>query len=187
MRRAISLASTESWMGGADINQGVRPKRSARPCLGIVISIISAGAGWTSQSGRRNLIGLRSAISRESMREITVRRATLEDAEFIAKGNARMALETEGRTLDPSILRAGVRAVFSDPARGFYLIAELDGQPAGQMMITFEWSDWRNGVFWWIQSVYTIPGLRGRGVFKALYSRVNAMARESGGVCGLRL
>jgi GNAT superfamily N-acetyltransferase len=98
-----------------------------------------------------------------------------------------MALETEGRTLDPAILRAGVDAVFTDPARGFYLIAELDGQPAGQLMITYEWSDWRNAVFWWIQSVYTIPELRSRGVFKALYSRVDAMARDSGGVCGLRL
>jgi GNAT superfamily N-acetyltransferase len=121
------------------------------------------------------------------MSEITVRPATFEDSEFIIEGNARMALETEGRTLDPSILRAGVRAVFHDPARGFYLIAEFDGQSAGQMMITYEWSDWRNGVFWWIQSVYTIPELRGRGVFKALYSRVDAMARQSGGVCGLRL
>ncbi len=121
------------------------------------------------------------------MGEITVRQATSRDAEFIAEGNARMALETEGRTLDPAILRAGVRAVFSDPARGFYLIADLDGQSAGQMMITYEWSDWRNGVFWWIQSVYTLPELRGRGVFKALYSRVDAMARASGQVCGLRL
>jgi GNAT superfamily N-acetyltransferase len=98
-----------------------------------------------------------------------------------------MALETEGRRLDTTILRAGVDAVFSDPARGFYLIAELNGQPAGQMMITYEWSDWRNGVFWWIQSVYTLPELRGRGVFKALYSRIDDMARDSGGVCGLRL
>ena len=121
------------------------------------------------------------------MSEITVRRATFEDAVFIAEGNARMALETEGRRLDPTILRAGVRAVFDEPARGFYLIAGLDGQPAGQMMITYEWSDWRNGVFWWIQSVYTIPELRGSGVFKALYSQVDAMARQSGEVCGLRL
>jgi len=70
------------------------------------------------------------------MSEITVRLATLEDAEFIAEGNTRMALETEGRRLDPAILRGGVHAVFNDPARGFYLIAELDGQPAGQMMIS---------------------------------------------------
>jgi GNAT superfamily N-acetyltransferase len=121
------------------------------------------------------------------MGEITVRLATFEDAEFIAEGNTRMALETEGRTLDLAILGGGVRAVFNDPARGFYLIAELDGQPAGQMMITYEWSDWRNGLFWWIQSVYTIPELRGRGIFKALYSRVDAMARRNGEVCGLRL
>jgi GNAT superfamily N-acetyltransferase len=121
------------------------------------------------------------------MSEIIVRQATLDDAEFVINGNARMALETEARTLNQAILQAGVRAVFDDPARGFYLIAELDGRPAGQMMITYEWSDWRNGVFWWIQSVYTIPKLRGRGVFKALYARVNAMAQESGEVCGLRL
>ena len=121
------------------------------------------------------------------MTEITIRTATFDDAEFIAEGNSRMALETEGRRLDPAILRAGVRAVFDDPARGFYLIADFDGQPAGQMMITYEWSDWRNGVFWWIQSVYTIPHLRGRGVFKALYRHVEGMARQSGDVCGLRL
>jgi GNAT superfamily N-acetyltransferase len=121
------------------------------------------------------------------MSEIVVRPATLEDAEFLARGNARMALETEGRTLNQAVLQAGVRAVFDHPAHGFYLIAELDGEPAGQMPITYEWSDWRNGAFWWIQSVYTIPELRGRGVFKALYSNVNATAQESGGVCGLRL
>lgn len=121
------------------------------------------------------------------MSEITVRPATLDDAEFLVQGNARMAIETEAKTLDPERLRAGVRAVFDNPARGFYLIAEIDGQPAGQMMITYEWSDWRNGDFWWIQSVYTLPDLRGRGVFKALYAHVESLAKEQGGVCGLRL
>jgi GNAT superfamily N-acetyltransferase len=121
------------------------------------------------------------------MPEIRVRPATPADTEFLTTGNARMALETEARTLDPAILRPGVRAVFDDPTRGFYLIAEVDGQPAGQMLITYEWSDWRNGVFWWIQSVYTLPELRGRGVFKALYSRVDSLAKETGGVRGLRL
>jgi GNAT superfamily N-acetyltransferase len=123
----------------------------------------------------------------DGMSEIVVRPATLDDVEFLARGNARMALETEGRTLNDAPLHAGVRAVFDHPAHGFYLIAELDGQPAGQMMITYEWSDWRNGAFWWIQSVYTIPELRGRGVFKALYANVDAIAQESGGVCGFRL
>ncbi len=121
------------------------------------------------------------------MTEILIRRATLEDAEFLVQGNASMALETEGRILDPHTLRAGVCAVFDDPARGFYLIAEIGGQPAGQMMITYEWSDWRNAAFWWIQSVYTLPETRGRGVFKALYAHVDSLARLRGGVCGLRL
>jgi GNAT superfamily N-acetyltransferase len=121
------------------------------------------------------------------MPDILIRPATLEDTEFLVGGNASMALETEARALDTHTLRAGVCAVFDDPARGFYLIAEIDGQPAGQMMITYEWSDWRNGAFWWIQSVYTLPDSRGRGVFKALYSHVESLARENGGVCGLRL
>jgi GNAT superfamily N-acetyltransferase len=121
------------------------------------------------------------------MFEISIRQATLEDTEFLVQGNAAMAQETEGRVLDPRILRSGVKAVFDDPARGFYLIAELAGRPAGQMMITYEWSDWRNAAFWWIQSVYTVPESRGRGVFKALYAHVDALARQRGGVCGLRL
>lgn len=121
------------------------------------------------------------------MSAITVRPATPADVAFLADGNARMALETENLHLDPARLRAGVAAVFDDPARGFYLIGEADGVPAGQMMITFEWSDWRNGVFWWIQSVYTLPEFRGQGVFSALYREVESMARQRGGVCGLRL
>ena len=84
-------------------------------------------------------------------------------------------------------LRNGVRAMFEDPSRGFYLIAEMEGQRAGQMMITYEWSDWRNAVFWWIQSVYTLPGFRRRGVFRALYRQAEALARIRGSVCGLRL
>jgi GNAT superfamily N-acetyltransferase len=121
------------------------------------------------------------------MSEILIRPATLEDAEFLVQGNASMALETEGRSLDIHTLRAGVCAVFDDPARGFYLIAEIGGKAVGQMMITYEWSDWRNANFWWIQSVYTLPESRGRGVFKALYAYADSLARQLGGVCGLRL
>ncbi len=121
------------------------------------------------------------------MPEITIRPATPEDTEFLVEGNAAMALETEARALEPHILRAGVRALFDDPARGFYLIAERAGRPAGQMMITYEWSDWRNAQFWWIQSVYTLPESRGRGVFTALYAYVDALARQRPNVCGLRL
>ena len=121
------------------------------------------------------------------MQEITIRPATLEDTEFLVAGNAAMAQETESRSLDLDTLRAGVRALFEDPTRGFYLIAELAGRRAGQMMITYEWSDWRNATFWWIQSVYTLPESRRRGVFTALYSHVDAQARQRPNVCGLRL
>src|SRR5665213_3039196 len=121
------------------------------------------------------------------MREITIRPATLEDTEFLVAGNAAMAQEIEARTLDIHLLRAGVCALFDDPARGFYLIAELNGRPAGQMMITYEWSDWRNAQFWWIQSVYTLPESRRRGVFQALYGHVDALARQRDNVCGFRL
>ena len=113
------------------------------------------------------------------MQEITIRPATPDDTEFLVAGNAAMAQETESRTLDPATLSAGVSALFEDPSRGFYLIAELAGRPAGQMMITYEWSDWRNATFWWIQSVYTLPESRRRGVFTALYSHIEAQARHS--------
>ncbi len=121
------------------------------------------------------------------MTDTTIRPATLDDIEFLVRGSFAMALETEARALDPPTLRAGVRAVFDDPTRGFYLIAERNGHPAGQMMITYEWSDWRNADFWWIQSVYTLPEVRGRGVFSALYAHVEALARQRANVCGLRL
>ena len=106
--------------------------------------------------------------------EITVRPATHQDIEFLVHGNAQMALDTENLSLDMDRLRRGVHAVFDDPSRGFYLIAEVNGATAGQMMITYEWSDWRNGVFWWIQSVYTAPEFRRRGVFYALYTQAEA-------------
>ena len=123
----------------------------------------------------------------ERLIEIVVRRATLEDAGFLVRGNAHMARETENLSLDIDRLNSGVLAVFDDPRRGFYLVAEADGTRVGQMMVTYEWSDWRNGMFWWIQSVYTMPEFRRRGVFRALYAQAGALARQEGSVCGLRL
>jgi ribosomal protein S18 acetylase RimI-like enzyme len=119
--------------------------------------------------------------------EIRVRPATIEDAEFLVRGNAQLALESENLSLDLDRLRNGLHAMFEDPARGFYLIADAGGTRAGQMMITYEWSDWRNGMFWWIQSVYTVPEFRRRGVFRALYSQAQALAQQQDSVCGLRL
>jgi ribosomal protein S18 acetylase RimI-like enzyme len=117
---------------------------------------------------------------------ITVREARREDAEFLVHGNAAMALETERLSLDLDRLRDGVHAVFDD-GRAVYYVAEVGGQRAGMMMITGEWSDWRNGAFWWIQSVFVEPAFRGRGVFQALYRNVESLAKTKPDVCGLRL
>jgi ribosomal protein S18 acetylase RimI-like enzyme len=118
---------------------------------------------------------------------VSVRLATVADAEFLVRGNASMALETEGLSLDLDRLRDGVHNLFEDAARGFYLIAEAEGRRAGQMMITYEWSDWRNANFWWIQSVWVEPQFRRRGVFRALYQSAESRAKAAGNVCGLRL
>ena len=90
-----------------------------------------------------------------------------------------MAQETEGLALDDARVRAGVGAALADSALGFYLVAEIDGRLAGQLMVTFEWSDWRNGLWWWIQSVYVRPEYRRRGVYTALHSRVAEMAQAA--------
>ncbi len=119
--------------------------------------------------------------------DMTIRDARPDDHGFIVAGNRRMALETEDEALDPALLEPGVAAVLADPALGRYFIAESAGRPVGQLMITYEWSDWRNGVFWWIQSVYVDDSCRGAGVFSALYRHVEALAGRSPGVCGLRL
>ncbi|MEX1140191.1 MAG: GNAT family N-acetyltransferase [Bacteroidota bacterium] len=118
---------------------------------------------------------------------LLIRPARADDAPLIAQFNALMALETEHRTLDHETLRKGVEAVVREPSHGTYYVAEMDGRVVGQLLITYEWSDWRNGVFWWIQSVYVRQEVRGRGVFKALYRHVEVMARKQPGVCGLRL
>ena len=116
-----------------------------------------------------------------------IRRATAADAVTIANFNAAMARETERLELDRERLLMGVKAVLEDGSKGVYWVAEVDGEMAGQLMLTFEWSDWRNGCFWWIQSVYVDPAHRGRGIYRALYDHVFRLAKEDAGVCGLRL
>lgn len=115
-----------------------------------------------------------------------IRPATPKDAESIVDWQLAMALETEDLHLDRETVRQGVAGVFTQPARGRYWVAELDGRPVGGLLVTYEWSDWRNGDFHWIQSVYVEPAARGGGVFKALYAAVEAGARAAGAV-GLRL
>ena len=119
--------------------------------------------------------------------EITVRPATNDDATVIADFNRAMATETEHKTLDAATIYAGVRSLVSRPEHGFYLVAETENRVVGCLMVTFEWSDWRNGLFWWIQSVYVHPEYRRRGVFKALYKAVETQAHNTPDVCGLRL
>ncbi len=118
---------------------------------------------------------------------IHVRDASPADRETLAAYNSAMARETEGRALDPELIDRGVAALLTDPAKGRYWVAERDGRVVGQIMITREWSDWRNGHLWWIQSVYVHPDFRRQGVFAALYRHVESLARAAGNVCGLRL
>jgi GNAT superfamily N-acetyltransferase len=100
--------------------------------------------------------------------------------------NAALALETEGMVLPAERLEPGVRGVFEHPERGFYRIAEGRSGILGALLVTYEWSDWRNANFWWLQSVYVRPEARRSGVFTLLYRSVEAMARAAG-ACGLRL
>jgi len=115
-----------------------------------------------------------------------IRRGTPADAQAIAACNIAMAKETEGLQLDPSLIGPGVRAVLEDARKGLYFVAEMDDQIVGQMMVTFEWSDWRNGNIWWIQSVYVSPNHRRQGVFKALYQHVRDQALKNA-VVAMRL
>ena len=118
---------------------------------------------------------------------LTIRRATPADEPVLVAFNTAIAWETEHKKLDASVLSAGVRAVLADRSRGFYTVAERDGEVVGQMMITFEWSDWRNGWFWWVQSVYVRADARRGGVFRALYKAIEAQAAADLSVIGLRL
>ncbi|MDI1478025.1 GNAT family N-acetyltransferase [Polyangium sp. y55x31] len=121
------------------------------------------------------------------MEPVSIRLAHAGDVETLAQNHRAMALETEGKTLDPETTIRGTRAVIEDPAKGFYLVAERGGAAVGQLLVTFEWSDWRNGTFWWIQSVYVAEGARRTGVYRALHDHVLAKARADENVCGVRL
>lgn len=115
-----------------------------------------------------------------------IRLATSADAAVLGEFNAAMALETEGKNLLPEVIGAGVRGLLDNPVAGFYVLAETERAVAA-LMITKEWSDWRNGSFWWIQSVYVRPEARRQGVYRRLYRHVQEMAAKDPQVCGFRL
>jgi ribosomal protein S18 acetylase RimI-like enzyme len=117
----------------------------------------------------------------------TVRRAVPADAPVVVEFNRCLALETEAKTLDPDVLSRGVAAGLADPHRALYFVAEEAGTVVGQVMVTKEWSDWRNGWIWWIQSVYVRADWRRRGVFRLLYEHVHRSAAADLEVIGLRL
>jgi GNAT superfamily N-acetyltransferase len=116
-----------------------------------------------------------------------IRTASASDVSAVAEFNRRLALESERSQLDSDVVTAGVTALVADPAKGTYFLAEHEGQVVGQLMITFEWSDWRNGNIWWIQSVYVQPEFRGQGVFRKLLDHLLQLARSRPEVVALRL
>lgn len=118
---------------------------------------------------------------------LAVRPASLADAAVVCEFNRLLALESEGKTLDPALLEPGVRQALADDHKGRYFLAVLDDRIVGQLGITYEWSDWRNGWFWWIQSVYVRPEARRRGVFRSLFQHVLESANAEPHVIGIRL
>jgi GNAT superfamily N-acetyltransferase len=118
---------------------------------------------------------------------VTIRRGEPRDAAVVAEYNRRLALETEAKVLDPAVLARGVARVLGDPTRGLYYVAESGGEVVGQLMLTYEWSDWRDGWLWWVQSVYVREDARRLGVFRQLFEAMLRAARAAGDVVGVRL
>ncbi|MHC4599284.1 MAG: GNAT family N-acetyltransferase [Planctomycetota bacterium] len=118
---------------------------------------------------------------------VRIREGVPADAATLTRFNVAMARETEEKALDPDVVSAGVDALMENPDKGLYFVGERDGTVVGSLMITTEWSDWRNGDFWWIQSVFVEPAHRRTGVFHALYEHARALAERKPDVCGLRL
>jgi GNAT superfamily N-acetyltransferase len=118
---------------------------------------------------------------------LIIRPARWSDIDVICEFNRRLAAETENKDLDPVILKAGVAAMFGDPNKGSYFVAELEVQVIGQLGVTCEWSDWRNGNFWWIQSVFVAASARRHGVFRKLFDHLLHEARAQTNVIGVRL
>ena len=118
---------------------------------------------------------------------MNIRRAVPSDSKALAEFNTSMARETEGIELIPSVIGSGVKAMIENPQMGFYLVVEDEGKIQASLMVTTEWSDWRNGLFWWIQSVYVNQQYRRQGLYRKLYEHVKSLAEAENHVCGFRL
>ncbi len=119
--------------------------------------------------------------------QFNIRKAVTEDIPSLVRYNGALAKETEDLNLDPAVLTKGVTKVLNNPSLGQYFVAELNGEVLGQTLITYEWSDWRAGMFWWLQSVYVHPDHRSKGVFRAIYNHIEETATKQPDVRGLRL
>jgi GNAT superfamily N-acetyltransferase len=118
---------------------------------------------------------------------ISIRKAEHKDLSVLADFQCALALESENVTLDREVLEAGMMALMDDPAKGLYYVAEDGGDVVGCHMITYEWSDWRNGMVLWLQSVYVRESHRGKGVFRKMYDNLVTMVQQTQGLRGLRL
>lgn len=117
----------------------------------------------------------------------TIRLGQLKDCKTLSRFNITMAEETENKKLNPDTVYKGVENLINQPEKGFYVIVETSKKVIGSLMITAEWSDWRNGLFWWIQSVYILPEFRRTGIFTGLYQFVKDKAQKKNNVHGIRL
>ena len=118
---------------------------------------------------------------------ILIRRARIDEYKILAEFQQTMAKETEGKTLDANLLIQGINAVFKCPSKGFYIVAEIQEKVVGSLLITYEWSDWRNSNIWWIQSVFVSSEWSRRGVYRALYSHIYQKASTDDTIGGIRL
>jgi len=121
------------------------------------------------------------------MTTFEIRMATVDDRDVLVGFNRAMARETESKELDAKVLGRGVAKLLGDRSLGFYAVVAVEREIAAGLMVTTEWSDWRNGMFWWIQSVYVRPQFRRQGLYRELYAFVKELAATDGGVCGFRL
>jgi ribosomal protein S18 acetylase RimI-like enzyme len=120
-------------------------------------------------------------------KEVKIRLGKTKDIETLVGFNIALAIESEGINLSYDVVKKGVENLIRNKDNGFYLLAEFQGEIVGSLMVTKEWSDWRNGFFWWVQSVYVNPELRRRGIYHSMYEYVKRLSDEESDVLGFRL